>query len=234
MCQNTKFLNVINILLNLSNQIFNFFNKLLILTIKKNYIVFTRFNSCGLVKVIFLKFVQTQFFNLFKKMFLNKLGNRSHVPNALSRCYTVIVERCINVPLSKKGMDPRKYNLKSAHYQYKFVDCLHNKKWGNIDLILTEYVEGVGHKGEIINVPRHQAYYELLPARSAVYPTEEYLEMYKKDREESSQKAKVSPYAIKTQDELNKMILEIPMNMSVDWQLNTNHILLALRYNVIK
>ncbi len=79
---------------------------------------------------------------------------------------------------------------------------------------------------------RHQAYYELLPAKLAVYPTEEYLEKYKKDREEAEKKAKVSPYAQKTQTELNNMTLLITMNMSNEWTLNKQHIQLALRYNV--
>jgi hypothetical protein len=59
-----------------------------------------------------------------------------------NRCYTVIVERIHTPPNQKKDKDQRKFNLKSKHFQYKFVDCLHNRKWGNVDLILTEYVDG--------------------------------------------------------------------------------------------
>lgn len=150
----------------------------------------------------------------------------------LNRLYTVIVERHVKIPPLEKDLDPRKFTLKSRHYQYKFVDCLHSKKWGNVDLILTDYIEGIGHKGEVVSVPRHVAYYELLPARLAVYPTEEYLEMYKKDREAAAQKAKVSPYALKTQEELQNMILSIPMNPQVDWVLTKNNVRLALRYSV--
>ena len=58
------------------------------------------------------------------------------------RFYTVIVERYVPPLTVKKNIDQRNTNLKSKHFQYKFVDCLHNKKWGNVDLILTEYVEG--------------------------------------------------------------------------------------------
>lgn len=150
----------------------------------------------------------------------------------LRASYTVIVERSEPTPLIKKGMDPRRFPLKSKHYRYKFVACTHNEKWGNVDLILTDYVEGVGHKGEIISAPRHLAYYNLLPSRLAVYVTDEYLEMYRKDREAAALKPKVSPYALKTQEELNKMVLNIQMNMDSDWTLSTDHIRLALRYNV--
>ncbi len=168
-------------------------------------------------------------------MFARRLLRASFVDNlrsATSRPYTVVVERSERMPLLKKDADPRSFNLKSKHFRYKFIECKHAQKWGEVEVILTEYVEGVGHKGEILSVPRHQAYYELFPSRLAVYPTEEYLEFYKKDRELAASKPKVSPYAIKTQDELNKMILNIPMNMGVDWTLNRDHIRLALRYNV--
>lgn len=59
-----------------------------------------------------------------------------------ARTYTCIVER-IHKPLTMKiEKDQRKTPLKSKHYQYKLVDCLHVKPWGNIDLILTQFVEG--------------------------------------------------------------------------------------------
>ena len=88
-------------------------------------------------------------------------------------------------------------------------------------------------KGEIVNVSRHAAYYELLPQKLAVYPTEEYLEMFKKDRESAATKAKVSPYALNTQQELSSLLLLIPMNMAVEWTLNKDHVRVAFRYNVI-
>ncbi len=169
-------------------------------------------------------------FGSLVKNLTNQIVNSSRLID--KRFYTVIVERIHKPPIVRKGKDPRSRNLKSIHFQYKLVDVLHNKKWGNVDLILTEYVEGVGHKGELINVPRHDAYYHLLPARLAVYPTEEYLEFFKKDRESLASKAKVSPFAMKTREELEKLTLEIPMNMSVDWTLKPDNIRIALRYKV--
>jgi hypothetical protein len=91
----------------------------------------------------------------------------------------------------------------------------------------------VGHKGEIVNVTRHTAYYHLLPARLAVYPTEEYLSMFEKDRQLVSTKAKVSPYAQRVKAELDKLTLEIPMNFSADWSLTPDYIRIGLRYNKI-
>ena len=150
------------------------------------------------------------------------------------RLYTVIVERHVKPPIVKKGRDIRSRELKPIHYQYKLVDCLHTRKWGSVDVILTEYVEGVGHKGQLISINRHQAYYELFPLKQAVYPTEEYINMYSKFKNEIDQKSKVSPYAIKTKEKIEEIILQIPMNKSVEWNLTEDDIRIALRYNVSK
>lgn len=93
--------------------------------------------------------------------------------------------------------------------------------------------KGVGLKGELVNVPKHLAHYELLPSKVAVYPTEEYLELYKADRESIVSKPKVSPFAMKAKEQLEKIILEIPMNMSTEWTLTKDNIRIALRYKVI-
>jgi hypothetical protein len=83
-----------------------------------------------------------------------------------------------------------------------------------------------------VNVSRHAAHYELLPAHLAVFPTQENLELYKKETILLENKTKVSQYAAKTRDILNKMVLQIPMNTNSKWSLNKEHIRIALRYNV--
>ena len=184
------------------------------------------------------------------------LASRALAPQAEVRSYTVIVERVQPVTLAKIGRDPRKLPLRPNNMHYKFVDCLHSKKWGTIDLILTDFVEGIpmatkdrfpffpcfmissstskgiGRKGEIVNVSRHLAYYELLPSGLAVYPTDEYLELYAKDREGLEKKSRVSPYAFKAKEKMSQMILEIPMNLQSKWTLNKDHVRIAMRYNV--
>ena len=169
------------------------------------------------------------------------------------RNYTCIVERLEKAPLAKKGVDVRKIKLTSNHYHYKLVDCLHTKKWGNMNLILTQYVEGnfvklkllgsylklnyflkgVGNKGEFVSVSRHMAHYELLPAQLAVFPTEENIEFYKEDAALLKDKPKVSKYAAYARDHINKMVLEIQMNTSAKWTLNKDHIRIALRNKVL-
>jgi large subunit ribosomal protein L9 len=162
----------------------------------------------------------------------NLIRLNRNIFEGFNRSYTVRLERHEHIPPIKKELDPRKFILKSRHFQYKFVDCSHTQKWGNIDLILTDYIEGIGHKGEIVSVPRHTAYYDLLPTGRAVYITNEYLDIYKKDRDLAAKKAKVSPYALKTQEVLENLLLEIPMNTSVEWTLTKDNVRLALRYKV--
>lgn len=76
-------------------------------------------------------------------MFLARQLVRNNIQKLDTRCYTVIVERVHKPPPTKKGVDQRMFNLKSKHYQLKFVDCLHDKPWGHVELILTDYVEGM-------------------------------------------------------------------------------------------
>ncbi|CAF4218391.1 unnamed protein product, partial [Rotaria magnacalcarata] len=82
---------------------------------------------------------------------------------------TVIVERVH--PLTKLRPWENIYDYSKYKYidfQYRVVRDTDTEKWGNIDVILAEYVEGVGYKGEIVNVPREVAYRELLPAQLAL------------------------------------------------------------------
>lgn len=64
--------------------------------------------------------------------------------NSLSavRSYTCIVERVYKPRTVRKEIDQRKTILNSKSFVYRLVDVTHNKPWGNVDLILTQYVEG--------------------------------------------------------------------------------------------
>jgi hypothetical protein len=58
------------------------------------------------------------------------------------------------------------------------------------------------------------------------------LKLYEQDRDQLTTKAKVSPYAMKTKEELEKLFVEIPMNMATEWSFTPDYIRIALRYNV--
>ncbi|CAF2107589.1 unnamed protein product [Rotaria magnacalcarata] len=144
---------------------------------------------------------------------------------------TVIVERVH--PLTKLRpweniYDYSKY--KYTDFQYRVVRDTDTEKWGNIDVILAEYVEGVGYKGEIVNVPREVAYRELLPAQLALYPTKENIALFEEERKLLVDRPQISPFVMKCRDYLKSILLQIPMNLKLkDWSVTRDNIRIALR-----
>ncbi|CAF3270614.1 unnamed protein product [Rotaria socialis] len=144
---------------------------------------------------------------------------------------TVIVERVH--PLTKLRpweniYDYSKY--KYTDFQYRIVRDTDTEKWGNIDVILAEYVEGVGYKGEIVNVPREVAYRELLPAQLALYPTTENIALFAEERKLLVDRPQISPFVMKCRDYLKSILLQIPMNLKLkDWSVTRDNIRIALR-----
>jgi len=145
--------------------------------------------------------------------------------------------------------DYGKYKLE--HFQYRIIRDTDADKWGNIDVILTEYVEGsinninytfllicylsyilqgIGYKGEIVNVPRELAYTELLPAQLALYAIPENVQLFEEERKLLVDRPKISPFVMKCRDYLQTIVLEIPINMKQKaWALEKQHIRVALR-----
>lgn len=82
------------------------------------------------------------------------------------------------MPLSKKNQAPRK--LRGRHFVYQLVEDTNIRKKPNIDVVLTSYVEGIGRKGEVVNVKPNLAYEKLLLPGLAVYHTPENVEKYSK------------------------------------------------------
>jgi large subunit ribosomal protein L9 len=155
-----------------------------------------------------------------------------HFLQIQKRFYTCIVQRYKQPKLVRKEIDPRKQRVKGDHFHMKLVECTHVQKAGECEIILTDFVEGIGRKGELVKVHRKVANTDLIPSGLAVYPTEEYIEMYKTDRESAQSQPKVSPYSAQTKEELMKITLDIPMNMSNDWIIKEDFIRIALRYQV--
>lgn len=156
-----------------------------------------------------------------------------HLLEIQKRFYTCVVQRYKQPNLVRKEIDPRKQRIKSENFHLKLIECKHTKKAGECEIILTDFVEGIGRKGELVKIHRKLANTDLIPSGLAVYPTEEYLELFKTDRELAQSQPKVSPYSAKTKEELMKITLDIPMNMSNNWTIKEDFIRIALRYQVI-
>jgi large subunit ribosomal protein L9 len=77
----------------------------------------------------------------------------------------------------KKNQKPRK--LRGKHFNYVLVEDTNIKKQPDLKVILTQFVEGVGKKGDIVALRPNYVYKNLLLPGLAVYHTPENLEKYK-------------------------------------------------------
>lgn len=94
------------------------------------------------------------------------------------------------MPLAKKNQKPTK--LRGRHFNYELIEDTNIKKYPNLDVILTSYVQGVGRKGEVVNVPPTFAYNKLLLPGLATYVTPANVEKYAKEAAEIPEQEKHS------------------------------------------
>uniref|UniRef100_A0A2K6LRJ9 Large ribosomal subunit protein bL9m n=1 Tax=Rhinopithecus bieti TaxID=61621 RepID=A0A2K6LRJ9_RHIBE len=83
---------------------------------------------------------------------------------------TVIVERWWKVPLAGEGRKPR---LHRRHRVYKLVEDTKHRPKENLELILTQSVENVGVRGDLVSVKKSLGRNRLLPQGLAVYASPE-------------------------------------------------------------
>lgn len=97
--------------------------------------------------------------------------------------------------MHKKNEKPIK--LKSRHFVYDLIEFKNTTKQQNIDVILTTFVDGIGRKGDIVNVKPMRAYNDLLLPGLATYVTPENIEKYTKDVDDTDEENYSSSYAKK-------------------------------------
>jgi large subunit ribosomal protein L9 len=157
------------------------------------------------------------------------------------------LQRRTKVPLHKKNQRPTK--LRGRHFNYDLVEYTSAKKQPNIDVILTTYVEGIGRKGEIVNVGPTFAYDKLLLPGLAAYLTPANVEKYTKDADDPEEEKHSSPYAQRVSSDLlsiqfsltlkqffhqtaqmlEERVFAIIMNKDHPWVLEAWHIRVSLR-----
>lgn len=69
------------------------------------------------------------------------------------------------------------------------------KKRQNLEVVLKEYVEGVGDKGDVVSLRPNEAYNNLLLPGLAVYKTPENIAKYTKTEQDKDEILHSSPYA---------------------------------------
>lgn len=139
------------------------------------------------------------------------------------------MKRQIDPFLHKKNQKPRK--LKSRDFNYDLVEDINRRKHPDLQVILTQFVEGLGQKGDIINVRPTFAYNKLLLPGLAVYVTPENIEKFKpKAGEVTHQEEKhSSQFAQRTVNMLQYRVFAIVMNKDHPWELEPWHIRASLR-----
>ncbi|XP_030760076.1 39S ribosomal protein L9, mitochondrial [Sitophilus oryzae] len=141
---------------------------------------------------------------------------------------TYILKRRFPTQLHKKGGQPKK--LRSRHYVYDLVKDTTTEKQPNIDVILTDFVEGYGNAGEKISVNSQFAYNNLLVPGLAVYASPENIEKYKDQIEALADKQTYSSAnAALTLKTLSRMTLSVVMNKDHPWTLQPWHIKTSFR-----
>ncbi|NWI69385.1 RM09 protein, partial [Todus mexicanus] len=130
------------------------------------------------------------------------------------------VERWWQVPLSKEGRPPR---LKRRHRIYRLVEDTKHLPRGELELILTQAVENLGNRGDVVSVKKHVGRNKLLPQGLAVYASPENRQLFeeeKKLRQEGKLETKQTQSGEKTLQFLRKCRLEVGMKNNVKWELN--------------
>lgn len=130
--------------------------------------------------------------------------------------------------LHKKNEKPKP--LKGKFFCYDLVEDRSVKKRPNLDIVLTTFVNGVGDRGDIVSVPRNQAYNKLLLPGLGVYKTDESIAKYANNKDETKDKVEhSSPYAERTVNVMERRGLTIVMNKDEPWVLEPWHVRASLR-----
>lgn len=130
--------------------------------------------------------------------------------------------------LNRKGGTHHK--LKHKQFIYKVIEDTKSKPKPPMDIILTEYVEGYGEKGEKISLKPQKAYNEFLLPGLAVYASPENIEKYltTKTLEKKTYSSLFVPITIKL---LRKFCLIVNMSIENPWVLEKWHIRANFRRN---
>ncbi|KAK5648252.1 hypothetical protein RI129_003144 [Pyrocoelia pectoralis] len=161
---------------------------------------------------------------------VQQLGNLLLKPEAVLHQQlrtTFILKRKHAAPLHKKGMPLKR--LRAKHYIYELVKDTDKEAKPNLDLILTQFVEGLGNPGDRVSVKNKIAYDKLLLPGLAVYATPEYVELYKDYKKGADEVAHSSPYVVQTARELSKKVLSVVMSMENPWTIQPWHIKASFR-----
>ncbi|XP_034357171.1 large ribosomal subunit protein bL9m [Arvicanthis niloticus] len=133
---------------------------------------------------------------------------------------TVIVERWWKVPLAGEGRKPR---LRRRHRVYKLVEDTKHRPKDNLELILTQSVDEIGVRGDLVSVKKSVGRNKLLPQGLAVYASPENRKLFEEEKL-LRQEGKLEKIQTKAGEATVKFLrschLEVGMKNNVNWELN--------------
>lgn len=141
---------------------------------------------------------------------------------------TFILKRRHAPYLHKINHSPRAF--KGKHFIYDLVEDTNVKKKEPIDLILTQYVKGLGNAGTLVSMSPGKAYVELLLPRLADYATPENIKKYMKLAEDLGDRTPFSSAIVEsTIKYLSEMRLMVEISKDIPWTLEKWHIKTCFR-----
>lgn len=127
--------------------------------------------------------------------------------------------------LNKKGGLPKP--LRARHFVYDFVEDGNVIKKPDISIILTDYVDGVGYKGDVVSLSPYKAYNKYLLSGLGVYDTPE--NRIKYDTEARLNEERQSPYIQRTINVFGWRKVAVSMNRFNPWIIEPWHIRASMR-----
>jgi len=146
------------------------------------------------------------------------------------RSHTIIMERVHPLPPGKDGGLPEQSEVNELHKILRHVEIF--KYPAEMSCILTDFVEGVGIRGDVVKVKRLDFHTNLYPAGLALYASPENIQMFEEERKAlgiEKKESRLGVFAKMTLKELKNMNLEIPMNENISWVLTKQNVKVAFR-----
>ncbi|KAM3956556.1 LOW QUALITY PROTEIN: mitochondrial ribosomal protein L9 [Aphomia sociella] len=140
---------------------------------------------------------------------------------------TFILRRTLPFPLHKNGK-PRK--MRARHFIYDLVEDTNVCKKPEINVILKQFVDGVGNMGDVLTLKPMIAYRDYLMPGLAVYASPENKVKYNATENKSTEQDKFSsPYVQRTMSCLSRLVLQITMSKLEPWTLEPWHVKASFR-----
>lgn len=144
---------------------------------------------------------------------------------------TTKILRRVATPRPSKLWYKTPRTLRKEHFIYEYEEITEFKKKPNIDVILTEFVEGLGNKWDIVSVEPVYGLTHLIVPGLATYMTPENLKLRDEMRVAKEDLGPVysSPFSPVTLRMLKSTIVRLPMNQEQGWAVEPWHLRIALR-----